>query len=79
MSGLWRQVLTAYTSDQLPPGGREQLLARAAAELAHAHRAEDRPPPTAAEVQVIALEEFGLFLDTKIATAALAQRKARTR
>ncbi|MFF1690774.1 hypothetical protein [Streptomyces sp. NPDC058254] len=36
MSGIWRQVLAAYTTDRHEERDREQLLALGAAELAHA-------------------------------------------
>ncbi|MFJ1662363.1 hypothetical protein [Streptomyces anthocyanicus] len=43
MTGIWRQVLAAYTTDQHDERDREQLLALGAAELAHARSSEGRP------------------------------------
>ncbi|MDX3488194.1 hypothetical protein [Streptomyces sp. ID05-18] len=44
MSGIWRQVLAAYTTDRYDERDREHLLALGAAELAHA-RSSAGPPP----------------------------------
>ncbi|MFJ9619709.1 hypothetical protein [Streptomyces noursei] len=68
MNGLWRQILSAFTCDQFPPGQREQLLARGAAELARSH--SNDAAPTVADIQAIALEEFGLLLNDQAAAAA---------
>lgn len=51
MSGIWRQVLAAYTTDQHDERDREQFLALGA-ELAHARSSADRPA-SAEDVQHI--------------------------
>lgn len=76
MSGIWRQVLAAYTTDQYQEHDREQLLALGAAELAHARSSEGRPA-TAEDVQHIALQEFGLLLGITQARTALRERRTR--
>lgn len=76
MSGIWRQVLAAYTTDQHDERDREQLLALGAAELAHARSSQDRPA-TAEDVQRIALQEFGLLLGVAQARTALRERRTR--
>ncbi|MFB7918963.1 hypothetical protein [Streptomyces sp. NPDC056061] len=76
MSGIWRQVLAAYTTDRYEGRDREQLLALGAAELACARTAGGRTV-AAEDVQRIAREEFGLVLDERMARAALAQRRTR--
>ncbi|MFJ6438767.1 hypothetical protein [Streptomyces sp. NPDC091416] len=76
MSGIWRQVLAAYTSDQHDERDREQLLALGAAELAHARSTEGRPA-SAEDVQHIALQEFGLLIGITQARAALRDRRTR--
>ncbi|MGV9883287.1 hypothetical protein [Streptomyces sp. NPDC003006] len=78
MSGIWRQVLAASTTDQHDERDREQLLALGAAELAHARSSEDRPT-SAEDVQHIALYEFGLLLGAAQAPAALRERRTRHR
>ncbi|WP_326695512.1 hypothetical protein [Streptomyces sp. NBC_01766] len=74
MSGIWRQVLAAYTTDQHDERDREQLLALGAAELAHA-RSSEGSPATAEDVQHIALQEFGLLLGITRARTALRDRR----
>ncbi|MFB7999323.1 hypothetical protein ACFC4G_41780 [Streptomyces sp. NPDC056002] len=76
MSGIWRQVLAAYTTDQNNERDREQLLALGAAELAHA-RSEAGRPATAEDVQRIALHEFGLLLGDAQARTALREHRTR--
>ncbi|MEU7184128.1 MULTISPECIES: hypothetical protein [Streptomyces] len=76
MSGIWRQVLAAYTTGQHDERDREQLLALGAAELAHARSEEDQPA-TAEDVQRIALHEFGLLLGVTQARTALRERRTR--
>ncbi|MCX4774992.1 hypothetical protein [Streptomyces sp. NBC_01285] len=76
MSGIWRQVLAAYTTDQHNERDREQLLALGAAELAHA-RSSEGSPATAEDVQHIALQEFGLLLGITQARTALRERRTR--
>ncbi|MEV5879421.1 hypothetical protein AB0L75_35410 [Streptomyces sp. NPDC052101] len=78
MSGLRRQVLAAFTGEQVPTGRREHLLALGAAELAHARRPAGGAASTSRDVQVIALQEFGLLLDDRAAAAALAERQLST-
>ncbi|MFF2964644.1 hypothetical protein ACFVT1_38505 [Streptomyces sp. NPDC057963] len=83
MSGIWRQVLAAYTTDQHDERDREQLLALGAAELAHARSGEGSPataegsPATAEDVQHIALQEFGLLISITQARTALRKRRTR--
>ncbi|MFF8617118.1 hypothetical protein [Streptomyces sp. NPDC015350] len=76
MSGIWRQVLATYTTDQHDERDREQLLALGAAELAHTRSSEGRPA-SAEDVQHIALHEFGLLLGVTQARTALWERRAR--
>ncbi|MGW3929444.1 hypothetical protein ACWECC_15235 [Streptomyces microflavus] len=76
MSGIWRQVLAAYTTDQHDERDREQLLALGAAELAHARSSEGRPA-SAEDVQHIALQEFGLLISITQARSALRERRTR--
>ncbi|MEV0914239.1 hypothetical protein AB0I93_08250 [Streptomyces sp. NPDC049967] len=76
MSGIWRQVLAAYTTDQHDERDREQLLALGAAELAHA-RSREGSPATAEDVQHIALQEFGLLIGITQARTALRERRTR--
>ena len=78
MSGIRRQVLAAYTTDQHDERDREQLLALGAAELAHARSGAGRPA-TVEDVQHIALHEFGLLLGDAQARTALRERRARHR
>lgn len=75
VSGIWRQVLAAYTADQHDERDREQLLALGAAELAHA-RSSAGQPASAEDVQRIALREFGLLLGITQARTALRERRA---
>ncbi|WP_285574001.1 hypothetical protein [Streptomyces sp. RTGN2] len=74
MSGIWRQVLAAYTTDQHDERDREQLLALGAAELAHA-RSSEGSPASAEDVQHIALQEFGLLIGITQARTALHERR----
>ncbi|MEV6858802.1 hypothetical protein ACIF6I_35785 [Streptomyces microflavus] len=76
MSGIWRQVLAAYTTDQHDERDREQLLAMGAVELAHACSSEGQPA-TAEDVQHIALQEFGLLIGITQARTALRERRTR--
>ncbi|WP_405675550.1 hypothetical protein OG292_07810 [Streptomyces sp. NBC_01511] len=76
MSGIWRQVLAAYTTDQHDERDRELLLALGAAELAPARSSEGQPA-TAEDVQHIALHEIGLLIGD--AQARTARRERRTR
>jgi hypothetical protein len=76
VSGIWRQVLAAYTTDQHDEPDREQLLALGAAELAHARSSQGRPA-SAEDVQHIALQEFGLLIGITQARTALRERRTR--
>ncbi|WND36393.1 hypothetical protein RI578_19825 [Streptomyces sp. BB1-1-1] len=76
MTGIWRQVLAAYTTDQHDERDREQLLALGAAELAHA-RSGEGTPATAEDVQHIARQEFGLLISITQARTALRERRTR--
>lgn len=76
MSGIWRRVLAAYTTDQYQERDREQLLALGAAELAHVRSSEDRPA-SPEDVQHIALQEFGLLIGITQARTALRERRTR--
>ncbi|OEJ23216.1 hypothetical protein AS594_00485 [Streptomyces agglomeratus] len=74
MSGLWQRVLAACTTDRHPPHDREELLALGAAELAHTRSPGGRAA-TVEDVQRVAREDFGLFLDEHQARTALAERR----
>ncbi|MFF1401323.1 hypothetical protein ACFVZD_47530 [Streptomyces sp. NPDC058287] len=78
MSGIWRQVLAACTTDQHAERDRGRLLALGAAELAHA-RSSPGQPATAEDVQPIALQEFGLLIGITQARTALRERRAHHR
>ncbi|WP_406149401.1 hypothetical protein [Streptomyces anulatus] len=78
MSGIWRQVLTAYTTHQHDEHDREQLLSLGAAELAHA-RSGENSTATAESVQHIALQEFGILITITQARTALRERYTRQR
>lgn len=68
VSGIWRQVLAAYTTDRYQGHDHERLLALGAAESAHACSAEGRPA-IPEDVRYIALHEFRHLLElTQAAT-----------
>ncbi|GLW19905.1 hypothetical protein Stsp01_66480 [Streptomyces sp. NBRC 13847] len=69
---LWRQVLAVLNDPDA--AAREKVLAAGAAELAHARRSDDRPADPD-EVCRIALEEFGVLLDSATAAAVLRVRR----
>ncbi|MEN8656154.1 hypothetical protein ABCR94_37690 [Streptomyces sp. 21So2-11] len=74
-SGIWRQVLSALSSEGHDDAERERLLALGAAELAHA-RSTSGEPVTTADVRRIAYEEFSLLIDDTQARAALRERRS---
>lgn len=68
VSGIWRQVLAAYITDQYQGHDHERVLALGAAESAHARSAEGRPA-TPEDIRYIALHEFRHLLElTQAAT-----------
>lgn len=75
MASVWRRALSALTGPELQaPYQREQTLARAAADLALTE-ATSSAPATAADVQRIARDEFGVGLTISAAAAALAEQQ----